>query len=122
MRVSPEMDNFRQQLQNLYDEIKLTIPRDSTDEFLSTNSDYKKCVIIYNVLATIFGSEDGYEWGEMAAELDGYDIETFLKHWNVEIVKKATGYDLKFQFNDIALTQSFPIQHDETQRSITEKS
>jgi len=100
MRISPQMDEFRQQLQNSYDSTKIKIPKDTPDEDLLLSNDYRRCVLIYNVLATMFGSDEGYEWGEIAAEMDDYDIEKFLKHYSVEIIKGPSGYKFDFKFNN----------------------
>jgi uncharacterized protein YeeX (DUF496 family) len=96
MRISPQMDEFRQQLLNAYDSTKVKISQDISDEDLQINDDFKRCIIIGNIIKVMFGSSEGYEMGEIAAELDDYDIEKFIGHYSVKITKNEKG---KFDFD-----------------------
>lgn len=94
------MAEFKLKLEEAYSISRREIDNGASDEELVANPEYRRCLLIYNVLSTLFGSEDGYEWGEATVELDDYDIEKFLKRYSLDIVRGETGYQINFTYND----------------------
>ena len=100
MHISKEMSQFKLKLEAAYDESRAQIPKDAADEFLVENEAYKRCFVIYTILATMFGTQEGYDWGEELASIEGYDTEKFISHYAAEVVKGPSGYKIDIKFND----------------------
>ena len=95
------MDAFRLELIGNFSNYRDQISGDLPDDELSHNPAYLNCVKIKHALEVIYESQDGYDFGEMVAAIDDYNVDKFLSHIHLELIKTESGYLINIKFDEI---------------------